>query len=107
MTNKELGKIIRKGRLKRDITQEELAAFFGMTKAAISKWENGITSPPSSMLMDLAIKLDIVSDLFPGYERKEKGKIKEVESDTENRLKKLELFMESIVEKIDFVQLAQ
>ena len=37
-------------RRERNVTQEALAAFVGVTKGAVSKWENGTTLPDVATL---------------------------------------------------------
>ena len=41
------------------VTQEELADFVGVTKASVSKWENGATMPDIGVLPQLAVFFDI------------------------------------------------
>ncbi len=41
----EIGKKIRKERIKRNLTQDDLAEILFVTRQAISKWENGKTLP--------------------------------------------------------------
>lgn len=36
-----LGRVLIENRHKRGITQDELAAYMGVSKAAVSKWETG------------------------------------------------------------------
>ena len=57
-------------RLRRDrkITQEELADFIGVTKAAVSKWENAQTTPDILLLPRLASFFDVTIDRLLGYE---------------------------------------
>ena len=38
-----LGRILVENRHKRGITQDELAAYMGVSKAAVSKWETGVS----------------------------------------------------------------
>ena len=38
-----LGRVLVGNRHKRGITQDELAAYLGVSKAAVSKWETGMT----------------------------------------------------------------
>ena len=50
------------------VTQEELADFVGVTKASVSKWENGATMPDIGVLPQLAVFFDISVDELLGYE---------------------------------------
>ena len=45
---------IRKFRLQKHLSQEELGARLGITGQAVSKWEQGLTSPDISLLPPLA-----------------------------------------------------
>ena len=36
-------------RKKKGVTQEEMASFLGVTKASVSKWENGLSMPDIMM----------------------------------------------------------
>lgn len=38
-----LGRVLVGNRHKRGITQDELAAYLGVSKAAVSKWETGVS----------------------------------------------------------------
>lgn len=55
-------------RRERKLTQEELADFIGVTKAAVSKWENGLTTPDILLLPRLACFFDVTIDQLMGYE---------------------------------------
>ena len=50
------------------VTQEELAAFIGVTKASVSKWENGQSMPDILLLPRLASYFDVTVDRLLGYE---------------------------------------
>lgn len=52
----------------RKITQEELADFIGVTKAAVSKWESGKSTPDVLLLPQLAAFFDVSVDELMGYE---------------------------------------
>jgi transcriptional regulator with XRE-family HTH domain len=72
------------------ITQEELAEFLGVTKASISKWENGQSYPDITLLPRLASYFNISIDHLLGYKAQmTKEKIKktyhELASDYANR----------------------
>ena len=47
----EIGGLIREFRLLTGLTQEQFAAYLGVTYATINRWENG-RSQPSPMAMD-------------------------------------------------------
>jgi transcriptional regulator with XRE-family HTH domain len=63
----DLAKIILNGRIKKKISQEELARILGVSKNSISAWERGNYAPSGETLVHVASVLDIVEDLFPGY----------------------------------------
>jgi len=48
-------------------TQEELAAYLGVTKASVSKWETGQSYPDILLLPELATYFDISVDELLGY----------------------------------------
>ena len=55
-------------RRERKITQEELADFIGVTKAAVSKWENRQSTPDIMLLPKLASFFGVTLDELMGYE---------------------------------------
>lgn len=55
-------------RKEKKITQEELAEFVGVTKASVSKWETGETTPDIQILPVLAAFFDVSVDELLGYE---------------------------------------
>lgn len=57
-----LSQNIRYFRLKKNFTQEMLAARIGVSAQAISKWENSETYPDGSLLLPLARELDVSLD---------------------------------------------
>ncbi len=63
-----IGENIARLRHERKIRQEELADFVGVTKASVSKWENGQTMPDITILPQLAAFFDIRIDELVGYE---------------------------------------
>ena len=64
----KLGRILVEKRHKKGITQEELAAYLGVSKAAVSKWENEMTYPDITLLPQLAAYFNITIDDLLGYE---------------------------------------
>ncbi len=69
---KDIGERIREQRKKKNITQEAMAKVLGVTAQAISKWENGQTSPDISLIMPICNLLGLGSDeLLGGNRQKE------------------------------------
>lgn len=58
----EIGNQIKQLRLRRGITQEEMASHFGITAQAISKWERGAAAPDISMLPGLSAYFGVTID---------------------------------------------
>ncbi len=63
-----LGHVLIKYRHRRGITQDELASYMDVSKAAVSKWETGTTYPDISLLPRLAAFFNISIDELMGYE---------------------------------------
>lgn len=55
-------------RHKKGISQEELAGYVGVSKAAVSKWENAQSFPDIMLLPELASFFDISIDELMGYQ---------------------------------------
>lgn len=54
----KLGENLKKFRLKRELTQEQLADVLGVSAQAISRWENGNTYP-AAILFNVATVIDL------------------------------------------------
>ena len=54
-------------RRERRITQEELADFLGVSKAAVSKWENAQSTPDLMLLLELSAYFGTTIDELIGY----------------------------------------
>lgn len=55
---------IREARLRKALTQEEVARKMGVTQAAVSQWETGVTIPQTRDLLKLSEVLGVsVSEL--------------------------------------------
>ncbi len=63
-----LGHVLIKNRHRLGITQDDLAAYMGVSKAAVSKWETGTTYPDITLLPKLADYFNISIDKLMGYE---------------------------------------
>lgn len=62
-----LGHILTENRHKMGITQDDLAVYMGVSKAAVSKWETGTTYPDITLLPKLADYFNISIDKLMGY----------------------------------------
>lgn len=62
MTNHEIGANIRRLRLARSMTQEQLAQKLNLTPQAVSKWENGAALPDILLLPELSVLLGATID---------------------------------------------
>lgn len=72
MDCKKVGQLIKKNRLEKKMTQQELADKLHITDRAISKWERGLGAPDISLLQDLSNILGLsISDVLSGEEHKE------------------------------------
>jgi len=61
-----IGKTIKKLRRERDITQEQLAAYLGITSRAVSQWECDRTAPDITQLPLLSAIFDTTTDAILG-----------------------------------------
>lgn len=59
MSQEKIGKFIRKLRMEKEMTQQELAEKIGVTDRAISKWENGRGVPDITLLIPLSVELNV------------------------------------------------
>ena len=67
MSNLKIGEKIRAKRRERDLTQEELANILGVSKAAVSKWENEESYPDITLLPQIAQLFHITMDELFNY----------------------------------------
>ena len=78
--NIKIGEIIKKLRKERDVTQEKLADYLGISYQAVSKWENGTALPDITLVIPLANFFGVSADeLFSLNEQITDEKIKEYE----------------------------
>ena len=67
MSNLKIGEKIKSKRIERELTQEEIAGILGVSKAAVSKWENGESYPDITLLTQIAQLFHITMDELFGY----------------------------------------
>jgi len=60
--NIKIGEIIKKLRKERDVTQEKLADYLGISYQAVSKWENGTALPDITLVVPLANFFGVSTD---------------------------------------------
>ncbi len=72
MNAENVGRLIRKKRLEKNLTQKELADRLNITDKAVSQWERGKCYPDICILNDVAKALEIpISDFFCDEEKEE------------------------------------
>ena len=70
MDYKKIGQLIKKKRVEKDMTQQDLAEKLHVTDRAISKWERGIGAPDISLLQALSKILGIsIQEVLQGEEQ--------------------------------------
>jgi transcriptional regulator with XRE-family HTH domain len=67
-----IGAFLKKLRKERNMTQEEIAGKYGVTQRSVSRWENGITMPDISIMIELADFYDVdIRELLRGERKSE------------------------------------
>lgn len=63
----KIGEVIRKYRKEKQMTQEEVAGYLGVTAPAVNKWENGNSFPDITLLAPIARLFGISTDTLLSY----------------------------------------
>lgn len=63
-----IGEVIRKYRKRKNMTQEEIANYLGVTAPAVNKWENGNSQPDIMLLAPIARLLNITLDTLFSFQ---------------------------------------
>lgn len=75
----KLGRILKEFRLKRELTQEQLADILGVSAQAVSRWENGTTYPDITLLPTIACYFETTLDELMGMDEfKSEEQLKEL-----------------------------
>lgn len=83
-----LGKVIRKYRKMKNLTQEEMAGRLGVTAPAVNKWENENSFPDIMLLAPIARLLDISLDTLLSFrEDLTQEEINEIIRETDRKMK--------------------
>ena len=85
----QIGTVIRKYRKEKNMTQEEMASYLGVTAPAVNKWENGNACPDIMLLAPIARLLGISTDTLLSYrEELTKQEIANISNEIGKRLMK-------------------
>lgn len=68
MRSFQFAQVFQKRRTELKLTQEEIAKYVGVSRAAVSKWEKGQSYPDITLLPKLATYFDLSIDTLLGYE---------------------------------------
>ena len=68
MENFQFAQILLTKRQELHLTQEDIAKYVGVTRAAVSKWEKGLSYPDITLLPKLATFFNVSIDTLLGYE---------------------------------------
>ena len=88
MDQEKIGKVIAECRKEKGLTQVQLAEKLGTTDKFISKWENGVCLPDSSLYEPLCNILEItINELFAGKKIKDEDYKKVADENLIQKLK--------------------
>lgn len=71
MDQKKIGAFLKELRKEKNLTQEQLSEFLGVTNRSISRWENGVNMPDFDLVIEIVNYFDISIEEFLDGERKE------------------------------------
>lgn len=75
MDQEKFGKFIKDIRKKHNLTQKQLADKYNVTYKAVSKWENGLNMPDTSLMKQMSKDFEIsIDELLEGEYKEKKGK---------------------------------
>lgn len=72
---KEFGRRVKRARLLKDMTMEDVSTYCGVTKGSVWKWENGHNMPEAATLNKLADRIGVSVDYLLCKTDDPKGKI--------------------------------
>ena len=77
MDQEKFGKLIKEIRKKNNLTQKQFADKYNVTYQAVSKWENGLNMPDTSLIRQISKDFNIsLDELFDGMYKKNNYKKK-------------------------------
>ena len=78
MKQNQLGENIAKFRKEKGLSQEKVAEYMGVSRQAVTKWENNISKPSTANLFKLAALLEVSVEVLLGF--KDTGNTIEIEN---------------------------
>ena len=85
----KIGEVIRTYRKEKQMTQEEMANYLGVTAPAVNKWENDNSYPDISLLAPIARLLGITTDTLLSFEDElTEQELKQITTELETRMLK-------------------
>jgi transcriptional regulator with XRE-family HTH domain len=113
----KINEAIKIGLAKKNWSQRKFSKEIGHSPSVVSSWCRGIKIPYGDILIKIATMLDIVQDIFPGYEKKTEEtkedsakkflhKIDQ-ERSAEERMHRIEERLEFLVEELEKLQQQQ
>lgn len=104
MEKLSIGEVIYNLRKKKGITQEEMAKFIGISRAAVSKWESGISYPDIVLLPVIATFFNVTCDTLLNFKIElSKNEVTKIFSECETLFSKGDLH-EGIEKSKDYVK---
>ena len=91
---------LRSLRKENNITQQELANKFFITKSAVSKYENGVNTPENKLLQELAGFFDVSVDYLLG--RTDNRKFSELFSKSDEQMQIRKSLVNTLIESKNF-----
>lgn len=97
MDTEKIGEFIKRKRMEKGLTQQELGNILFVSGKAVSKWERGLSIPDISLLEQLADVLDTDIYSILQIKKKDNSNIKKILQEEKNNLKK------QLVKKVIFL----
>lgn len=85
-----IGELIKEAMKKKGVSQKELSLHLGTTQPSVSDWINNKSYPSGDKLIEIALYLDIVEKIFPGYQKVQSAKNLPDKNITEGYLERIE-----------------
>lgn len=87
----DFGTVLRKLRISKALTQQELGSKVGLSKAVVSKYENGLGFPTFDVLIKIAKYFGVTTDFLLGVE---KGKTLDVSGLSDSQIRAVSIIID-------------